>query len=314
MAQRYFVNNMKLHKFKSSEVTPESFYINRRKFLKKMGIVTGTALTSQNIITSALSYTPETERKITPYKFVTTYNNYYEFGTSKSDPHKNSQDFITKPWDIKIDGEVENEITLSVEEIKNMIPSEERIYRFRCVEGWSMVVPWLGFPLSKLLNKVKPTSKAKFVKFTSVYDPDQMKGQRFPVLNWPYKEGLRIDEAMHPLTIMVTGLYGKELPNQNGAPLRLIVPWKYGFKSAKAIVNIKFVEKMPISSWMNASPKEYGFYSNVNPNVSHPRWSQATERVIGENIYSPRIKTVMFNGYGDEVAGLYDGMDLRKNF
>ena len=210
--------------------------------------------------------------------------------------------------------EVENEISLSVEEIKNVITSEERIYRFRCVEGWSMVVPWLGFPLSKLLNKVKPTSKAKFVKFTSVYDPDQMKGQRFPVLNWPYKEGLRIDEAMHPLTIMVTGLYGKELPNQNGAPLRLIVPWKYGFKSAKAIVNIKFVEKMPVSSWMNASPKEYGFYSNVNPNVSHPRWSQATERVIGENIYSPRIKTVMFNGYGDEVAGLYDGMDLRKNF
>ena len=314
MAKRYFVNNMKLHKFKSSEITPENFYINRREFLKKMGIVTGTAFASQNIITSALSYTPETERKITPYKFVTTYNNYYEFGTSKSDPHKNSKDFITKPWDIKIDGEVENEITLSVEEIKNMIPSEERIYRFRCVEGWSMVVPWLGFPLSKLLNKVKPTSKAKFVKFTSVYDPDQMKGQRFPVLNWPYKEGLRIDEAMHPLTIMVTGLYGKELPNQNGAPLRLIVPWKYGFKSAKAIVNIKFVEKMPVSSWMNASPKEYGFYSNVNPNVSHPRWSQATERVIGENIYSPRIKTVMFNGYGDEVASLYDGMDLRKNF
>ena len=305
---------MKLHKFKSSEITPESFYINRREFLKKMGIVTGTAFASQNIITSALSYTPETERKITPYKFVTTYNNYYEFGTSKSDPHKNSKDFITNPWDIKIDGEVENEITLSVEEIKNMIPSEERIYRFRCVEGWSMVVPWLGFPLNKLLNKVKPTSKAKFVKFTSVYDPDQMKGQRFPVLNWPYKEGLRIDEAMHPLTIMVTGLYGKELPNQNGAPLRLIVPWKYGFKSAKAIVNIKFVEKMPVSSWMNASPREYGFYSNVNPNVSHPRWSQATERVIGENIYSPRIKTVMFNGYGDEVAGLYDGMDLRKNF
>ena len=305
---------MKLNKFKSSEITPENFYINRRQFLKEMGIITGTAFASQNIITSALSYTPETERKITPYKFVTTYNNYYEFGTSKSDPHKNSQDFITKPWDIKIDGEVENEITLSVEEIKNMIPSEERIYRFRCVEGWSMVVPWLGFPLNKLLNKVKPTSKAKFVKFTSVHDPDQMKGQRFPVLNWPYKEGLRIDEAMHPLTLMVTGLYGKELPNQNGAPLRLIVPWKYGFKSAKAIVNIKFVEKMPISSWMNASPKEYGFYSNVNPNVSHPRWSQATERVIGENIYSPRIKTVMFNGYGDEVAGLYDGMDLRKNF
>ena len=177
-----------------------------------------------------------------------------------------------------------------------------------------MVIPWLGFPLNKLLNKAQPTSKAKYVKFTSVFDPEQMKGQRFPVLDWPYKEGLRIDEAMHPLTLMVTGLYGKELPNQNGAPLRLIVPWKYGFKSAKAIVNISFVEKMPTSSWMKASPHEYGFYSNVNPNVAHPRWSQATERVIGENVFAPRIQTLMFNGYGDEVASLYDGMDLRKNY
>ena len=279
-----------------------------------MGIVTGTALLSQNIMSSALSYTPETERKITDYKYATTYNNYYEFGTGKSDPHKNSQDFITKPWEITIDGEVEKKITLSVDEIINMFPSEERVYRFRCVEGWSMVIPWLGFPLNKLLNKAQPTSKAKYVKFTSVFDPEQMKGQRFPVLDWPYKEGLRIDEAMHPLTLMVTGLYGKELPNQNGAPLRLIVPWKYGFKSAKAIVNISFVEKMPTSSWMKASPNEYGFYSNVNPNVAHPRWSQATERVIGENVFAPRIQTLMFNGYGDEVASLYDGMDLRKNY
>ena len=271
---------MKLNKFKSSEITPEKIYKNRRKFLKDMGIVTGTALLSQNIMSSALSYTPETERKITDYKYATTYNNYYEFGTGKSDPHKNSQDFITKPWEITIDGEVEKKITLSVDEIINMFPSEERVYRFRCVEGWSMVIPWLGFPLNKLLNKAQPTSKAKYVKFTSVFDPEQMKGQRFPVLDWPYKEGLRIDEAMHPLTLMVTGLYGKELPNQNGAPLRLIVPWKYGFKSAKAIVNISFVEKMPTSSWMKASPNEYGFYSNVNPNVAHPRWSQATERVI----------------------------------
>ena len=305
---------MKLNKFKSSEITPEKVYKNRRKFLKDMGIVTGTAFLSQNIMSSALSYTPETERKITDYKYATTYNNYYEFGTGKSDPHKNSQDFITKPWEITIDGEVEKKITLSVDEIINMFPSEERVYRFRCVEGWSMVIPWLGFPLNKLLNKAQPTSKAKYVKFTSVFDPEQMKGQRFPVLDWPYKEGLRIDEAMHPLTIMVTGLYGKELPNQNGAPLRLIVPWKYGFKSAKAIVNISFVEKMPTSSWMKASPNEYGFYSNVNPNVAHPRWSQATERVIGENVFAPRIQTLMFNGYGDEVASLYDGMDLRKNY
>ena len=305
---------MKLNKFKSSEITPEKVYKNRRKFLKDMGIVTGTAFLSQNIMSSALSYTPETERKITDYKYATTYNNYYEFGTGKSDPHKNSQDFITKPWEITIDGEVEKKITLSVDEIINMFPSEERVYRFRCVEGWSMVIPWLGFPLNKLLNKAQPTSKAKYVKFTSVFDPEQMKGQRFPVLDWPYKEGLRIDEAMHPLTLMVTGLYGKELPNQNGAPLRLIVPWKYGFKSAKAIVNISFVEKMPTSSWMKASPNEYGFYSNVNPNVAHPRWSQATERVIGENVFAPRIQTLMFNGYGDEVASLYDGMDLRKNY
>ena len=305
---------MKLNKFKSSEITPEKVYKNRRKFLKDMGIVTGTALLSQNIMSSALSYTPETERKITDYKYATTYNNYYEFGTGKSDPHKNSQDFITKPWEITIDGEVEKKITLSADEIINMFPSEERVYRFRCVEGWSMVIPWLGFPLNKLLNKAQPTSKAKYVKFTSVFDPEQMKGQRFPILDWPYKEGLRIDEAMHPLTLMVTGLYGKELPNQNGAPLRLIVPWKYGFKSAKAIVNISFVEKMPTSSWMKASPHEYGFYSNVNPNVAHPRWSQATERVIGENVFAPRIQTLMFNGYGDEVASLYDGMDLRKNY
>ena len=314
MVKRSFLNTMKLNKFKSSEITPEKVYKNRRKFLKDMGIVTGTAFLSQNIMSSALSYTPETERKITDYKYATTYNNYYEFGTGKSDPHKNSQDFITKPWEITIDGEVEKKITLSVDEIINMFPSEERVYRFRCVEGWSMVIPWLGFPLNKLLNKAQPTSKAKYVKFTSVFDPEQMKGQRFPILDWPYKEGLRIDEAMHPLTIMVTGLYGKELPNQNGAPLRLIVPWKYGFKSAKAIVNISFVEKMPTSSWMKASPNEYGFYSNVNPNVAHPRWSQATERVIGENVFAPRIQTLMFNGYGDEVASLYDGMDLKKNY
>ena len=201
-----------------------------------------------------------------------------------------------------------------MEEISDEFTSEERILRLRCVEGWSMVIPWMGFSLNQLLSKVTLTSKAKFVEFESVYDPEQMRGQRSPVLNWPYKEGLRIDEAMHPLTTVVTGLYNKKLPNQNGAPLRIFIPWKYGFKSAKAIVKIKLVEKMPTSSWMNASPREYGFYSNVNPLVSHPRWSQATERIIGEGVWAPRVKTLMFNGYGDEVANLYTGMDLKKYF
>jgi sulfoxide reductase catalytic subunit YedY len=215
---------------------------------------------------------------------------------------------------VTIEGEVDSPTTLSAEEIISLLPSEERIYKLRCVEGWSMVIPWMGFSLSKLLNKVSIKNSAKFVEFESVYDPEQMKGQRYPVLNWPYKEGLRIDEAMHPLATVVTGLYRKPLPNQNGAPLRIFLPWKYGFKSAKAIVKIKLVKKMPTSSWMRSSPREYGFYSNVNPNVSHPRWSQATERIIGEGILSPRIETEMFNGYGDEVANLYSGMDLKKNF
>ena len=301
-------------KFKNSEITPENIYENRRNFIKKFGLAAGSVFLSQNFNVSANALSNQEDLKLTEYRYVTTYNNYYEFGTGKSDPVERSQKFKTKPWNVIIDGEVENPISLSMEEIITMFPSEERIYKLRCVEGWSMIVPWLGFPLNKLLKKVSPTSKGKFVKFTSVFDPEQMIGQKFPILDWPYKEGLRIDEAMHDLTILVTGLYGKQLPNQNGAPLRLIVPWKYGFKSAKAIVNIKLVEKMPVSSWMKASPKEYGFYSNVNPNVDHPRWSQATERVIGEGIISPRIPTTIFNGYGDEVANLYSGMDLKKNY
>ncbi len=301
-------------KFKNSEITPENIYENRRNFIKKFGLAAGSVFLSQNFNVSANALSNQEDLKLTEYRYITTYNNYYEFGTGKSDPVERSQKFKTKPWNVIIDGEVENPISLSMEEIITMFPSEERIYKLRCVEGWSMIVPWLGFPLNKLLKKVSPTSKGKFVKFTSVLDPEQMIGQKFPILDWPYKEGLRIDEAMHDLTILVTGLYGKKLPNQNGAPLRLIVPWKYGFKSAKAIVNIKLVEKMPVSSWMKASPKEYGFYSNVNPNVDHPRWSQATERVIGEGIISPRIPTTMFNGYEDEVANLYSGMDLKKNY
>ena len=301
-------------KFKNSEITPENIYKNRRNFIKKFGLAAGSVFLSQNFNLSANALSNQEDLKLTEYRYITTYNNYYEFGTGKSDPVERSQEFKTKPWNVIIDGEVENPISLSMEEIITMFPSEERIYKLRCVEGWSMIVPWLGFPLNKLLKKVSPTSKGKFVKFTSVLDPEQMIGQKFPILDWPYKEGLRIDEAMHDLTILVTGLYGKQLPNQNGAPLRLIVPWKYGFKSAKAIVNIKLVEKMPVSSWMKASPREYGFYSNVNPNVDHPRWSQATERVIGEGIISPRIPTTMFNGYEDEVANLYSGMDLKKNY
>ena len=303
-----------MKKFKYSEITSEDIYKNRRKFIRNMGLAAGSMFIGQNLVTLASANTNKEELKLTDYRYVTTYNNYYEFGTGKSNPVERSQKFKTTPWDVVIDGEVENPIKISMDEILEMFPSEERIYKLRCVEGWSMVIPWLGFPLNKILKKALPTNKAKFVKFISVLDPEQMIGQRFPILDWPYKEGLRIDEAMHDLTILVTGLYGKKLPNQNGAPLRLMVPWKYGFKSSKAIVNIKLVEKMPTSSWMKASPNEYGFYSNVNPTVDHPRWSQATERVIGGGIISPRIPTTMFNGYGDEVANLYTGMDLKKYF
>jgi sulfoxide reductase catalytic subunit YedY len=299
--------------YKYSEITPEKVYKKRRGFIKSIGLGLGSlTLGSMSLLNNA--HSSENNSELTSYKDITTYNNYYEFGTGKGDPYKNSQEFKVKPWNISIEGEVENPITLSVEEILSLHPSEERVYRLRCVEGWSMVIPWMGFSLSKLLNKVSIKTEAKFVEFESVYNPEQMKGQRYPVLNWPYREGLRIDEAMHPLTTVVTGLYRKVLPNQNGAPLRIFIPWKYGFKSAKAIVKIKLVKKMPTSSWMKASPREYGFYSNVNPNVNHPRWSQASERVVGGSLLSPRVETQMFNGYGDEVANLYSGMDLKKYF
>ena len=301
-----------MKKIKYSEITPEKIYNNRRSFIKSISIGAGSIAIS-SLPFSGNAASDKIDNK-TSYKDITTYNNYYEFGTSKSDPYKNSQNFITNPWNISIEGEVESPINLSMEEISEMFLSEERVHRLRCVEGWSMVIPWMGFSLSELLSKVTPTLKAKFVEFESVYDPDQMRGQRYPVLKWPYREGLRIDEAMHPLTTIVTGLYSKKLPNQNGAPLRIFVPWKYGFKSAKAIVKIKLVEKMPTSSWMRASPREYGFYSNVNPYVDHPRWSQATERVIGNDIFAPRVKTLMFNGYEEEVASLYTDMDLKKYF
>ena len=301
-----------MKKINYSEVTPEKIYNNRRFFIKSLGLgVSSIAMTALPLINNANS---NEDNKLTSYKDITTYNNYYEFGTAKGDPYKYAENFKTNPWNITIDGEVEKPIQISIEEILETFVSEERIQRLRCVEGWSMVIPWMGFSLSQLLSKVTLTSKAKFVEFESVYDPEQMRGQKYPVLQWPYREGLRIDEAMHPLTTVVTGLYGKKLPNQNGAPLRIFIPWKYGFKSAKAIVKIKLVEKMPTSSWMRASPREYGFYSNVNPDVDHPRWSQATERIIGNDIFAPRVKTLMFNGYGDDVASLYTGMNLKKYF
>jgi len=302
-----------MKKIKYSEITPEKIYKKRRKFIKSLGYGLGSAtIGSIPLIGNALANTDLT--KPTDYEYITTYNNYYEFGTNKSDPYLNSQEFKTKPWTIRIEGEVENPMSFSVEEILSSFSSEERVYRLRCVEGWSMIIPWMGFSLSQLLNKVNFKTSAKFVEFETIYDPEQMIGQRKSILNWPYIEGLRIDEAMHPLTTVVTGLYGKSLPNQNGAPLRIFVPWKYGFKSAKSIVKIKFVKEMPNSSWMIASPKEYGFYSNVNPNIDHPRWSQATERPINGDMFAPRIKTLMFNGYADEVAHLYSGMDLKKYF
>ena len=297
-----------MKKINYSEITPEKIYVKRRKFIKSLGY----GLSSMPLISNAFANTDLS--KPTDYEYITTYNNYYEFGTNKSDPYLNSQEFKTKPWTVRIEGEVENPIDLSIEEILSTFSSEERVYRLRCVEGWSMIIPWMGFSLSQLLNKVNFKTIAKFVQFETIYDPEQMIGQQKSILNWPYTEGLRIDEAMHPLTTVVTGLYGKSLPNQNGAPLRIFVPWKYGFKSAKSIVKIKLVKDMPNSSWMIASPREYGFYSNVNPNIDHPRWSQATERPINGDMFAPRIKTLMFNGYADEVAYLYSGMDLKKYF
>ena len=302
-----------MNKFKYSEITPEHIYKNRRRLIKFFGYGLGSlSLNSVSLLSDALASSKKKE--ITSFHDITTYNNYYEFGTGKNDPYLRSQNFKTSPWKIKFEGEIENSLELSIEEILSSFKSEERVLKLRCVEGWSMVIPWMGFSLSKLIDKVKLKPAAKFIEFETVYDPEQMIGQRRPILNWPYIEGLRIDEAMHPLTTVVTGLYQKELPKQNGAPLRIFIPWKYGFKSAKAIVKIRFVKNMPNTAWMNASPREYGFYSNVNPNVNHPRWSQATERPINGDIFAPRIKTLMFNGYGDEVASMYTGMDLKKYF
>ncbi len=248
---------------------------------------------------------------LTSLKDITSYNNFYEFGTAKDDPARNAGSLRTRPWTVSVEGEVNKPKVFDIEELLKLAPLEERIYRLRCVEAWSMVIPWIGYSLAELLKQVEPTGNAKYVEFISLEDPKQMPGQRDATLNWPYREGLRMDEAMHPLTLLAVGLYGEVLPNQNGAPIRLVAPWKYGFKSAKSIVKIRLTEKQPITSWMEAGPSEYGFYSNVNPAVDHPRWSQAKERRIGEFFKRP---TLPFNGYADQVAQLYAGMDLTKYF
>ena len=298
-------------KLTENQVTDEQLFMNRRQFIK--GIAASGLLLSP-LSAYALSFHKNNQYqpslKLTDSEHVLHYNNFYELGTDKSDPFRNADSLITDNWQVVIEGECLKPQTFAMEDLLKL-EQEERIYRFRCVEGWSMVVPWIGFPLSKLISQVEPTSKAKYVEFVSIEDSKNLPGQRFKILDWPYKEGLRMDEAMHPLTLMATGLYGKELANQNGAPIRLVVPWKYGFKSSKSIVKIRLVEKQPISSWMEATPSEYGFYSNVNPNVSHPRWSQAKERPLGSFF---KQKTLMFNGYEKEVADMYKGMDLKKYF
>ncbi len=321
-----------------SEITPRAVYESRREWLRRVaGGAAGAALAAWAqrealadgvqrpgrlpALPATLSKVPGAIAmdRVNDYRDITTYNNFYEFGTDKSDPAAMAGSLRTRPWSVSVEGEVAKPRVFGIDELLKLSPMEERIYRLRCVEGWSMVIPWVGYSLSELIRRVQPTSKAKFVQFVSLADPKQMPGVTDPVLDWPYVEGLRMDEALHPLTLLTFGLYGEILPNQNGAPVRIVVPWKYGFKSAKSIVKIRFVDRQPPTSWSTANPHEYGFYSNVNPHVDHPRWSQATERRIGDGsglagLFAPRRPTLMFNGYGPQVASMYAGMDLRKYF
>jgi sulfoxide reductase catalytic subunit YedY len=310
---------------KSSEITSKALYLDRRRFLQTAataalsiaaaGVAPGLTrpgyAQAREKLAGVQKSSLSTDEPLTPYDDITNYNNFYEFDTNKYAPAKVAKDFRTKPWSVAVEGEGDKPAVYQLEDLIKPHTLEERIYRLRCVEGWSMVIPWVGFPLGDVIKRFEPTSKAKYVEFTTLLDPVQMPGQRRAVLKWPYVEGLRLDEAMHPLTILAVGLYGEVLPNQDGAPLRLVVPWKYGFKSIKSIVKIRLVEQQPVSSWELSAPQEYGFYSNVNPEVSHPRWSQARERRIGE---LSKRKTLMFNGYADQVAQLYAGMDLNKNY
>ncbi|WP_050931563.1 protein-methionine-sulfoxide reductase catalytic subunit MsrP [Aestuariivita boseongensis] len=289
----------------AADVTPESAWLNRRQI-----IAGATGLGVGAIAGPAFAATEGLEPN--SFEDITSYNNFYEFGTDKGDPKRYAGEMTTEPWAIEIGGMVDRPGTYDFKDIMSEMTVEERIYRFRCVEAWSMVIPWNGFELADLLNMAGVQDGAKYVAFETLYRPDEMRGQRFPTIDWPYVEGLRLDEAMHPLTIMATGIYGKPMPNQNGAPIRLVVPWKYGFKSIKSIVKITLTTEEPPTSWNRLQPREYGFYSNVNPNVDHPRWSQASERRIGGGLFAPRIPTLMFNGYEDEVASLYEGMDLKR--
>ena len=322
---------------KSSEITPEPIYRQRREFVRTaiaLGLLPAAIGRTQELgpypgedLPARKSPFPEDGKlvDVTPwsgsldaepsaFEDVTGYNNFYEFGTGKTDPARNAHTLVTHPWTVTVDGEAENTGTFDFEDLISPHALEERIYRLRCVEAWSAVVPWVGFPLGDLLKRFNPTSRASYVQFFTLNDPEQMPGVRSRVLQWPYREGLTIAEAMHPLTLMAVGLYGQVLPNQNGAPLRLVVPWKYGFKSIKSIVGIRFSETQPATSWNMANRREYGFYSNVNPNVDHPRWSQASERPLGGGLFSSRVPTLMFNGYAEEVAHLYTGLDLSANY
>ncbi len=305
-----------------SEITPRETYLRRREFIQAAalplaasaaGLMWPAAVAAQQGAKLAFAKSPlsTTGEELTPFDDITTYNNFYEFGVDKDAPSRNAGRMRTRPWTVTIEGAVRKGGQFAIDDLIKPYQLEERVYRLRCVEAWSMVIPWIGFPLGELITKVEPTEKAKFVEFTTLNDPEQMPGVRRRVIDWPYVEGLRLDEAMHPLTILAVGLYGHVLPNQNGAPLRLVVPWKYGFKSIKSIVRIRLVDKQPTGAWEKLQPSEYGFYSNVNPEVDHPRWSQGRERRIGEFF---KRRTLMFNGYADQVAHLYSGMDLKKNY
>ena len=310
----------------SSEITPESVWLDRRNLMKAAAAGAGLAAAGETMADSAAPqaldfvFAPDgsaykAKEDLTPYEAATTYNNFYEFGTDKSDPARYASAMTTDPWEIKVGGLVKKPGKLHLEDILGGFDLEERIYRFRCVEAWSMVVPWIGFPLSKLLERFDLETAGKFVEFKTLYRRSEMRGTRSftSIIDWPYREGLRMDEAMHPLTLMTVGLYGKTLPNQSGAPLRLIVPWKYGFKNIKSIVEINITDKQPRTSWQDLAPQEYGFYANVNPEVDHPRWSQRYERRLPSSLFNPnRVRTQMYNGYGEQVASLYDGMDLSR--
>ncbi len=304
-------------KIRSSEITPKSHFLNRRALLAgTAGLIAGAALPGYARSLDFEKASGDLPGPLTDKDDITSYNNFYEFGLDKTDPKKYAGALTTDPWSVKIDGMVNNPGDYALEDLIKPSTLEERVYRFRCVEAWAMVVPWVGIPLADVIARADPVGSAKYVAFETLVRPSEMRGQRgsFQLLDWPYREGLRLDEAMHPLTILANGLYGEELPNQNGAPLRLVVPWKYGFKSIKSIVRITLTDKQPQTSWNMQAAREYGFYSNVNPEVDHPRWSQAKERVVGAGIFAKKQDTLMFNGYADEVGGLYAGMDLRKNF